>query len=492
MRYMGTGTSLILLAYLLVSVANAVPPIILDSEQRIASMELNRSTGNMTGDDYLVACVFAFINDTLENKSEVLIETDPIGFFYKLASQRSNSEYNEIRNKASSKFPEYKYIYLDSSISDILSSMMRSSAIQNCTSDGGCISTTFIMPLQGYIDTAIDNMFNRTCIENDYRGTYCLNGDGQVDEARALAQSRLAEGTRQKAIQREKEERQKAAQQEKIYYQLALDAHYKNLSENYTSNLTVLLNQSMFDDALNLSDEAIKQLVSPYSNIMMISRGDIFTSMGRFEEAIESFQNAQKEFICDNESADYQGKVQQDFEDDWNTIILYKINLARQKLYDQITAKKHNLRNAPNIDQLLSGHDGGREYSVNVENNSYIGGGYKVTINLSAVNEPIDPTNETDIYIKASDDTEAFVPLCIDIFGSLFADKRVAHACVQNNETYLDRFGHRIEVAVWQVCMDNITATRIGNWNDFKSYIGIDMNKLSSVASVKTLISGEE
>ena len=94
MRYMGTGTSLILLAYLLVSVANAVPPIILDSEQRIASMELNRSTGNMTGDDYLVACVFAFINDTLENKSEVLIETDPIGFFYKLASQRSNSEYN--------------------------------------------------------------------------------------------------------------------------------------------------------------------------------------------------------------------------------------------------------------------------------------------------------------------------------------------------------------------------------------------------------------
>ncbi len=33
------------------------------SEPRIASMELNRSAGNMTGDDYLVAYTFAFIDD---------------------------------------------------------------------------------------------------------------------------------------------------------------------------------------------------------------------------------------------------------------------------------------------------------------------------------------------------------------------------------------------------------------------------------------------
>jgi predicted negative regulator of RcsB-dependent stress response len=100
--------------------------------------------------------------------------------------------------------------------------------------------------------------------------------------------------------------------------QLALDAHYKNLSENYTSNLTVLLNQSKFADALNLSDEAIKHLISPYSNI----KGDIYTSMDRFEDAIESYQNAQKEFTYDNESVDYQNKVRQDFKRDWNTIVL--------------------------------------------------------------------------------------------------------------------------------------------------------------------------
>lgn len=274
--------------------------------------------------------------------------------------------------------------------------------------------------------------------------------------------------------------------------QLALDAHYKNLSENYTSNITSLLNQSKFSDALNLSNEATKHLVSPYSNIMMVTKGDVLTRMGRFEDAIESDQNALKEFTYDNDSTDYQNKTSQDFERDWNTIVLYKTNLARQKLNDQITAKRHDLRNAPNVNLLLSGHDGGRKYSVNVENDSYIGGGYVVSINLSAVNKPIDLTNETDVYIKVSDDTKVFVPICIDMFGSLFADKRVAHACIQNNETFLDRFGHKNEIAVWRVCMDNKTATRVGNWNDFKQYVGTDMDKLSSVADVQIFKGGKE
>jgi hypothetical protein len=39
--------------------------------------------------------------------------------------------------------------------------------------------------------------------------------------------------------------------------------------------------------------------------------------------------------------------------------------------------------------------------------------------------------------------------------------------------------------------MDNKTATRVGNWNDFKQYVGTDMGKLSSVASVYAL-NGEE
>ena len=76
------------------------------------------------------------------------------------------------------------------------------------------------------------------------------------------------------------------------------------------------------------------------------------------------------------------------------------------------------------------------------------------------------------------------------MFGALFADKKVSYACIQNNETYLDRFGHKNEIAVLRACLDNKTATRVGNWNDFKQYVGTDMNKLSSVASVQVV--GEE
>lgn len=99
-----------------------------------------------------------------------------------------------------------------------------------------------------------------------------------------------------------------------------------------------------------------------------------------------------------------------------------KTNLAIQKLNDQITAKKHDLRNAPNVKQL-TGHEGVRKYSVILENDTFVGGGYNVSINLSAINKPIDPTNETDVNIKVSDDANAFVPICIDMFGGLFADK---------------------------------------------------------------------
>jgi len=219
---------------------------------------------------------------------------------------------------------------------------------------------------------------------------------------------------------------------------------------------------------------------------MMISRGDIYTRMGRFEDAIGSYQNAPKEFIYDNDSADYQNKIQQDFGQEWNSIVIYKTNLAKQKLNDQIIAKKHDLRNAPNVMQLLSGHDGGRKYSVNVENDTFVGGGYIVSINLSAINKPIDITNQTDAYIKANDDIKTFVPICIDMFGAVFADKRVAHACIQNNETYLNRFGHKNEIAVLRACLDNKTAARVGNWNDFKQYVGTDYNKLSKVCEYHT------
>ena len=407
-------------------------------EQRILSYEANKSAGNMTADDYSIAILYAYI-------------------------QHNNSLESAVENEALLKYPEYSYVY---------------KALKGIYNGIGSMSDP-----NGEIGDAIYEYF---------RDPEFLAPFHAAVQARYAKEAQNRELDLQRAaIEQAAEHKKEVQRQQNKSNQLALDAHYKNLSENYTSNLTVLLNQSKFADALNLSDEAIKNLVSPYSNIMMISKGDIYTSMGRFEDAIESDQNAQKEFTYDNDSADYQNKVRQDFERDWNTIALYKTNLARQKLTDQIIAKKHDLRNAPNVNQLLSGHDGGRKYSFNVENDSYVGGGYIVSINLSAVNKPIDPTNKTDFYIKVSDDTKAFVPLGIDIFGGLFADKRVARVCIQNNETYLDRFGHKNEIAVWRVCMDNKTATRVGNWNDFKQYVGTDMDKLSSVAKMKTLNGGE-
>jgi hypothetical protein len=475
----GLASVLIVLMLSFGTVAGAgVPPLIPSSEQRIASMQINRSAGNMTGDDYIVALVFAYIND-----SE--------GRIWNVDKQDRLPNYEKLYEETKAKFPEYgllgdPYNIGPEAIPRILFGMMLDSGTRSPTTTGG-YSITYVMPLQGYIDKAIYDIFDPD--------KYIISPSASTkayarlkEEARQQAMQREGEA-KQQAAQQENEIKQRAAQQEKMYNQLALDAHYKNLSANYTANLTILLNQSNFADALNLSNDAIKNLVSPYSNIMMISKGDIYTSMGRFEDAIQSDQNAQKEFTYDNESADYQNKVQQDFKRDWNTIVLYKTNLARQKLNDQIIAKKHDLRNAPNVNQLLSGHNGGRKYSVNVENDSYIGGGYLVSINLSAVNKPIDPTNKTDVYIKTSDDTRTFVQICIDMFGGLFADNRVAYACIQNNETYLDRFGHENEVAVSQACMDNKTATRVGNWNDFKQYVGTDMNKLSSVASMKPLVS---
>ena len=471
-----------------VGTVGAVPPLIPSSEHLIASMEINKSAGNMTGDDYLVALVFAYINDMSKHSmNEGTAMRD-----------KKCPEYDKLSAEASTKFPEYadllgtvKYYSLEYMMTD------------SWKANGQPLSN-FTMPQQGYIDNVINNIFYENLDNCSRKGSCesCCTGQ-YVNEARAKANSRLKEEARQKAFQRDKETKKQAAEQEKIIkqraaeqermeYQLAVDAHYKNLSASYTSNLTVLLNQSKIADALNLSDEAIKQLVSPYSNIMIISKGDIYTTMGRFEEAIENYQNAQKEFTYSNDSAEYQNKVQQDFERDWNTIVLYKINLARQKLNDEIFAKKHDLTNAPNVKQLLRGHDGSREYSIDMENHTFVGGGYIVSINLSAVNKPIDPTNETDIYIKTSDDTKAFVPLCVDIFGGLFADKRVAYVCIQNNETYLDRFGHENEVPVRRACMNNKTATQVGNWNDFKQYVAIDVDKLSSVASVQALKESEE
>jgi len=446
------------------------------SEQRIASMQINRSSGNMTGDDYLVALVFAYINDSLK-----------YGSMGTVGNGKMYPEYDALFKEARTKFPEYNlgdwYPMSDVGIGSSI------------TKELGRVDASMGMPLQGQIDQTIDIIFKL-----GFQTRYNIGND--LVAPRAQAYARLKEEARQKEMQREEEAKQRiaqheneikqhAAQQERMNNQLALDAYYKNLSENYTANLTALMNQSKFDNALDLSNRYEYDLVSPYSNMMKITQGDICVIEGEYELAILKYETSQSNFVYDNDSIEYQTKLKQDFKKDWNAIIAYKINLANQKLSDQITAKKHDLRNAPNVKQLLSGHDGGRKYSVNVENDSYVGGGYIVSINLSAVNKPIDFTNKTDAYIKLNDDTKLFVPISIDMFGCLFADKRVSHACIQNNVTYLDRFGHKNEVAVWRACMDNRTATRVGNWNDFKQYVGTDMDKLSNVASVSSLNGGE-
>ena len=284
-----------------------VPPLIPSSEQRIASMEANRSAGNMTGDDYLVALVFAYINDTLKQGQEIIVWKDgiPTKLAYindtlKQGQERTSTESSNLLNELETKFPEYSGIY--EIMHTGLEVMMENSAT-NYSSGNRC-TLTFVMPPQRYIDKEIDNIFGSTA------GIGHI-GDAYIKGHCAAVHSRLKEEAQQRAMQREEEAKQQKARQEKMYNQLALDAHYKNLSENYTANITSLLNQSKLSDALNLSNEATKNLVSPYSNIMMISRGDIYASMGSFEDAIESYQNAQNKFSYDNDSTDYQNKIQQ-------------------------------------------------------------------------------------------------------------------------------------------------------------------------------------
>ena len=131
------------------------------------------------------------------------------------------------------------------------------------------------------------------------------------------------------------------------------------------SSLNSSLNESDLNNALNLSNEAIESLVSPHRNVMMINRGDIYTRMGRYEDAIKSYRRAKTDFTYSNDSADYQNKLRQDFEQDkWGRIADMKIGIANQKISEQIYAKIHDLKDAPDVKQLLSGHVNGKNYSV--------------------------------------------------------------------------------------------------------------------------------
>lgn len=249
---------------------------------------------------------------------------------------------------------------------------------------------------------------------------------------------------------------------DKSYNRPKLSVDYKNLSKDYANNLTALLNQSdRLNDALNLSNEAIANLVSPYSNTMMISRGDIYMRMGNYKEAITSYNSAQTNFTCDK--LDYSNKCQQEFEHNMDGIIDYKMAVAIQKLTDQMNATKRDLGNAPDAKQLLSGHDGGRKYTLTVLNDTSYGRGYVVIIRLPPLSEGSD------------------VPIEIDMFGALFSDKRISKVYIQENRSITDKFGHKKEIPQFLTCMDNTTALQIGDFNNFRHYVGMDKNKLWDV-----------
>jgi hypothetical protein len=104
-------------------------------------------------------------------------------------------------------------------------------------------------------------------------------------------------------MQKEKGNKQLRKQQENEARQIALDAHYKNVSENYSTELNESIKSIPFPGCTHLSNEAIGNLVSQYSNIMMINQGDTYVSMGMYEAAIGELYECVEHFAYSNESA---------------------------------------------------------------------------------------------------------------------------------------------------------------------------------------------
>jgi tetratricopeptide (TPR) repeat protein len=449
---------------------SSVPERNQESEQRIASMEINQSSGNMTGEDYLIALMYAYINDTL-----TLYETHARG-----------DSFESLKEEASSKFGEYRTIYDDSRFDTKLALLMSGSS--ECNGGGYDCSTKYpVMPRQGFIDLFLCELFHN---DSELYLVYPHIGDsfdlyGEIAEARVNYKTRIAEEAERDAKQKKKVTEQLRTQQENEAHQIALDAHYKNVSENYSTELTNLINQSRFEDAINLSNEAIENLVTPYSNIMMINQGDIYVSMGMYEAAIESYMSARNNFVCSNESADYKENINQDFENNWNRIIQMKAGMALEYRAEQLHAMAFDdLRDAPNVKQLLSGHISNMpKYEFRVINytapdySDIDDPGYWVQINISAYNDP-EEIDDTE-YLRKN------IPICVDMFTALFSDEQISKVFIQLNESYLDKFGHTLESPSITMRLNNATAAKIGDWKSFKKYIGTDMSRFEQVIDIK-------
>lgn len=439
---------LLILFMSVASAACAVPDRSQESEQRIASMEINQSAGNMTGDDYVIALIYAYMQDVQNSSNGYVCYPGPI--------------FSSMENEALLKFPEYENVYL--------------------LLDNG----------RGSIDTRLTemNIVNGIRCKNlnelpesniIYVIQYVFNENEDVtNKARVEYQTRIAKESELKAMKEKRETEQLSRQQENAARQTSLDAYYKNASENYSTKIADLLNQSNFNEALNLSNESISALVSPYSNIMMITQGDIYMRLGRYQDAIESYNSAQTDFKYSNESAEYKNSIRRDFvENKWDRIVEMKIGIAKQNISEQIDAKIHDMRDAPDAKRLLVGHDQGRRYTVGEENYTFMGKGYVAFVNVSAYDDP-----------KATDVTkymETNIPMCIDMFAALFSDEKISNVRIQTNESYFDKFGHIKERPFMIASLDNATAMQIGDWAAFKQYVGMDVSKFEQVIDLKMI-----
>lgn len=459
-------------------VASSVPERNQESEQRIASMEVNQSTGNMTGEDYIIALIYAYLNDEVESYN----------------TQKEGDSFEQLQEEASSKYGEYRNIYYGSQFANELVQM--SSASAEC--DGGgydCSTRHPVIPRQGFIDLLVYEVFhNDSELQEVYPHTSSAGISEEINEARSAYDARIKEEAEREAARKEKEADRLQKQEENAARQRSLDIHYKGVFENYSTEIDFLLNESNFNEALNLTNESVELLVSPYRNIMMIKRGDIYSRIGEIGDnhsnalmyinAINDYHKAAHDFTYCNETAEYKESVNQSFlENKWDRISEMKAGIALQNFNAEIRAIGTNLKNAPNIKQLLSNRVHGIKYSTEVINYTdpifkeagY--SGYWVQVNISSYND-----------LNKNDDSEYLdsnIPNFIDIFAALFSNEKISNVIIQLNESYYDKFGHTLERPFIQARLDNKTADQIGDWSAFKKYVGTDRSKFEQVVDIR-------
>lgn len=466
-----------------------------ESEQRIASMELNQSAGNMTGEDYAIALIYAYLQDV--QNGTYMMSPGPI--------------IKSIKVEALSNFPEYKTVYnliedmgsVNLKLTEMLfipPSIVTGSRCENISEipESNIIRVIqFVFDEGGFMETAQTAYHKRIAEE------------AESNAARDKRESEL------KAIQEKKEADRLIKQQENEARQAALDAHYKDLFDNTTRELERLEDKSRnttdnsskeayCQDALRLLNNSSAYLVSPYSNMLSMSAGNILIEMSRLSDdhhknlmtivlAGEWYKNALTNFTYSNESEDYQNAIHQDFMDKHGDILkMMADGIIGDRFTNEIEALVTDLRDAPNVKQLLSGHIN-KKYEITVLNytepmliNAIKASdypysaplGYWVQVNLSAYNDPAASVSDIEKYAAQN------IPTCIDIFSSLFRDERISVVYVRLNETYYDRFGHTEERSVMSARLDNVTATEIGDWPTFKKYVGTDMDRFKQAVDV--------